>query len=602
MKITLVALILFSFLSISTTGQSSYETLLQEGSDCLESRGDNCISFFKKAVTESKKQKNDSITADVYLKGHIGFQKAGVPFDQIWSWLDEADAFLKNKKNYGQKALILIAKGNSILNYSQEGDYLSYYDSALTNALKTDNYSAIVQAYISKARGLKEKGLYHEGIEELTKALHFAKKSDDVLLVSRVKLGLGNAYYANNDMDLSLKMLKEAADITLAEKDTFHYWYIMTNWSNVSVSNHEIREAIPVLKDAVNYFLDKNHSNISPFPMSQLGRAYKDIGEFKLAISILRRSEKLCNEYGIGAQEAYNQMNLADCYYSISNLDSALFYSSKAYNFYKEKDIALEFTEIAKIHTKVLEQKGKFKEALLVANELAVKKDSIYNADKIKEIGILQSRLELEEKEAQLCAQESEIAILASDKREANLRNMALAFGLLFLAVIAFLVVKRKDAANKLKEAKNRELKIKLDYQKRELTSKALQIAEQNDFLTSLQEELEDARKSGRSIEMREIASKLQYEKQVNDSWENFMITFTESSPEFIKSLTEKHPDLTQNELHICALAKMGLSIKETASLFHITTDAVKKARYRLRKKLDLETENSLESYIQKLT
>jgi DNA-binding CsgD family transcriptional regulator len=46
------------------------------------------------------------------------------------------------------------------------------------------------------------------------------------------------------------------------------------------------------------------------------------------------------------------------------------------------------------------------------------------------------------------------------------------------------------------------------------------------------------------------------------------------------------------------AMMKMNLNTKEMASILNITPDSVKKARYRLRKKFELEPEASVEDYL----
>lgn len=66
----------------------------------------------------------------------------------------------------------------------------------------------------------------------------------------------------------------------------------------------------------------------------------------------------------------------------------------------------------------------------------------------------------------------------------------------------------------------------------------------------------------------------------------------------FIKTLRERYPDLNNNEIMLCAYIKMNLSTKEIAPLLNISQRGVETLRYRLRKKLNLEREASLSSFI----
>ena len=66
----------------------------------------------------------------------------------------------------------------------------------------------------------------------------------------------------------------------------------------------------------------------------------------------------------------------------------------------------------------------------------------------------------------------------------------------------------------------------------------------------------------------------------------------------FFKGLTEFHTDLTEREKRLAALVRMNLSSKEIATILGIETKSVTQSRYRLRKKLNLETDESLASYL----
>lgn len=62
----------------------------------------------------------------------------------------------------------------------------------------------------------------------------------------------------------------------------------------------------------------------------------------------------------------------------------------------------------------------------------------------------------------------------------------------------------------------------------------------------------------------------------------------------FFDRLVLRYPDLTTNELKICAYIKLNLTSKEIAVLMNISPTSVEMARHRLRKKLDLPSETNL--------
>ena len=58
------------------------------------------------------------------------------------------------------------------------------------------------------------------------------------------------------------------------------------------------------------------------------------------------------------------------------------------------------------------------------------------------------------------------------------------------------------------------------------------------------------------------------------------------------------YPNVSNNDLRLMSLLKMNLSSKEIANILNISIEGVKKARYRLRKKLNLSTEESLQELV----
>ena len=67
---------------------------------------------------------------------------------------------------------------------------------------------------------------------------------------------------------------------------------------------------------------------------------------------------------------------------------------------------------------------------------------------------------------------------------------------------------------------------------------------------------------------------------------------------EFITKLREKHPSLSLSEIKVASYVRMNLTSKEIAEFMHKTTRAIENDRYRLRKKLELDSNDSLQKYL----
>lgn len=73
------------------------------------------------------------------------------------------------------------------------------------------------------------------------------------------------------------------------------------------------------------------------------------------------------------------------------------------------------------------------------------------------------------------------------------------------------------------------------------------------------------------------------------------------SEDEFYKKLLSHHPNLTSYDLALCSLLRQNYSSKEIAENLNITPGSVNTARYRLRRKLDLNKNVDLTIYLTKL-
>lgn len=101
--------------------------------------------------------------------------------------------------------------------------------------------------------------------------------------------------------------------------------------------------------------------------------------------------------------------------------------------------------------------------------------------------------------------------------------------------------------------------------------------------------------------QVNEIKQLLLLEKNQEKFWENYIVHYNRANKGLIDLLLEKHPMLTQNEIKHMIYADMQLSIKEVSQLVGVTEDSVKKARQRLKKKLQLEVDRTLKSYLNDL-
>jgi len=82
-------------------------------------------------------------------------------------------------------------------------------------------------------------------------------------------------------------------------------------------------------------------------------------------------------------------------------------------------------------------------------------------------------------------------------------------------------------------------------------------------------------------------------------NWDMFEKRFTELNSEFYNKLNNEFPDLSNGEQRLCAFFKLGLSTKEIAIINYSSYEAIRKAIYRIRKKLNQNEKVDLNLFFQ---
>ena len=145
-----------------------------------------------------------------------------------------------------------------------------------------------------------------------------------------------------------------------------------------------------------------------------------------------------------------------------------------------------------------------------------------------------------------------------------------------------------------LMQSRNNQLKIEIESKTRELASSTMNIIKKNELLSSLKIELIKGEEKGIKNVIRII------DKNINNKgdWQMFIEAFNNADKDFIKKIKSLHNSLTPNDLKLCAYLRLNLSSKEIAPLLNISPRSVEVKRYRLRKKMNLEHNDSLTDYI----
>ena len=143
---------------------------------------------------------------------------------------------------------------------------------------------------------------------------------------------------------------------------------------------------------------------------------------------------------------------------------------------------------------------------------------------------------------------------------------------------------------------KNEQLEEDFKSKSNELAASTLSIIKKNELLYKVKDQLIDSVEEKETI--RPIINIIEKSLKQNDDWEMFKEAFDNADRKFLKNLKKAHPNLSPNDIKLCAYLRLNLSSKEIAPLLHISARSIEIKRYRLRKKMNLSHDKNLVNYI----
>ncbi|WP_447640130.1 MULTISPECIES: ligand-binding sensor domain-containing protein [Chitinophagaceae] len=151
----------------------------------------------------------------------------------------------------------------------------------------------------------------------------------------------------------------------------------------------------------------------------------------------------------------------------------------------------------------------------------------------------------------------------------------------------------------------NEKLAMELEVKNTTIAANAMLLIQKGEFLSKVKKDLStllvDASAKEKPVaQIKKIIKAVDLELNNKEDWDKFASHFDTVHKDYLKILKENYPQLTYGDLKLCALLRLGMSSKEIAGVFNISLKGVEVSRYRLRKKLHLEEDESLFDFLTK--
>lgn len=193
----------------------------------------------------------------------------------------------------------------------------------------------------------------------------------------------------------------------------------------------------------------------------------------------------------------------------------------------------------------------------------------------------------------------------AQTAKQKLIRNLII--GILFLLMLVGLLyfnhreLKHRVTENQLLVDK-RQAEEELAISKSQLDDFTRSLKEKNHLIETFSAEITKLQSLPCNVitpEQTQVLNELRLSAILTDKdWEEFRTMFEKVHGGYLQRLRLKIPDLSPAETRFMALAKLQLNNKEMGSILGISPDSIRTIRYRLRKKLNLAEEGSMEELI----
>lgn len=613
----IISILLYFLLPCAVFAQ--LDSSLFEARDCYSADDEGCDMLLDKLLDQQKTEKADTLYLD-WLKDQ-GRELADLGL--LDAALVLGHEVYRNAVSLNDSSEI----GKAILRIGAYHLYAGRLDSSLYYNQKSLAFYTLLKDSIRVGFGhlnigmtQKELGNYPEAFESYTKALKLYQSMGNERYEARTYSELASLSAMTGDVDKAIQFNRKAAKFFKNHKDQHSYAYVLTNLANDLIYVEREDTAEVLLKIAIPIFERDGDTYLLMNAEAQLGRVKYNQGKLDSAIVLFETSNNRANDGGYLSQLAYNCEYLSMCFAEKANYDKAIEYARRSFKYNQQIGYNEEYGHALFELYSVFKASGQSDSAIHYLEMYYDVRDSLFGMEKERQLDELKVKYETELKEESLHAQEAEIKLLKARSEGEKVRALALAAGIVLTLIIAFLIIRnqrtkmkhQRDLSTKKEqlhkselekqEAQNERLKLKLDHKKRELTAQALLIAEKNETLRSFKDQLSEiSEKTEENNDMNSLVRKVERAETKTEDWDKFMHIFEDVHPDFTKTLQGQFEKITTNDLRLAALMRMNFSNKEIANILHISADGLKKARYRLRKKMDLPSDENMQEYFVKL-
>ncbi|KAA1242832.1 tetratricopeptide repeat protein [Aquimarina sp. RZ0] len=475
-----------------------------------------------------------------------------------------------------------IKLSNIHLNLSEFMPAISYAKKAENYALEQEDHKKVADAKITLANIHLALFDLEKSVELYYESLTLFEEIGNKKGISRALNGIGIVYHDQENYDKALEFFLNCHRVNKELGDDTVIAAILNNIASCYSGNKQHGKSIRYQKEAIEINKRYNNKFWESVGYYNLGSSYLSMGAREESIRYFKKSIKIAEEIEDFETIVDCKNSLAQYYFELKKLDSSISNALKAFSIADKYNLKHAQSEAAEILHKSYKQNKNFANAYKYAIIKSDLVDSLKVEKSVQKIANLELKYLIEKEEQKFRSE------LNRKKSEQIIIGIVGLF--LLLTITTFLVMRHSYTVKKMKLEKN-QVDNELKLRNKELALNVMTLLKKNDMLTSISKELNEVRSvvtnKNTKYTINKISKKIKRSSKT-EIWKEFELRFKEVHVEFFKRLAQQFPDLTPGEQRLCALLRLNLSSKEIGELTGQSLSALEKARYRLRKKMNL--------------
>ncbi len=417
----------------------NYETLKKE----------KALEYIKKGLKVSIKNKNDSLTANLY------HTKAKI-YDFHKEWNTAVISYKKAIKFYRTiKDSTNTPKCFQNIGVTEyfNGNYkkaIDNYKLALSYYLKNNDTENAAATYNNIALLYKTQGNYIESINIHLKSLKLKEKSGNKYGIAVSFQNIGVLFWEQQNYKQALKYFKNSAKIFKKLDDKIGVGSVYVNLGLIYKEKKDTATAMEYYNKAIKILNNTNEIKVLATAIINKAVIFDESGNIFKAEQQYLKTLKLCEKINYNTGVLVSKIGLSRIYSKKGNKNKSLKYAIQAVEISKKSSSLKYISDAYLTLAKRYKENKMYDYAYNYIEKYHILKDSIFSLEKNKQINDIKTKYETEKKEAKIKILEKNVVIKNLEINHKNKRIKTITFFLLLtigLFTILFIIFLQKRKA-----------------------------------------------------------------------------------------------------------------------------------------------------------